>query len=53
MPRRGFLFRSTAAASLTFAFIASLYGKDEEAIIAELGDLIFQDPETQTWQTAD
>jgi N12 class adenine-specific DNA methylase len=36
-----------------FPFIASLYGKDEETIIAELGDLIFHDPETRTWETAD
>ena len=34
-------------------FIATLYGKPEEAIIAELGDLIFHDPEAKTWQTAD
>src|SRR5262249_43957291 len=34
-------------------FIATLYGKSEEQIITELGDLIFHDPETQTWQTAD
>ena len=34
-------------------FIASLYGKQEERIIAELGDLIFHDPESECWQTAD
>jgi hypothetical protein len=34
-------------------FIAGLYGKPEEQVIAELGDLIFQDPQSQTWQTAD
>src|SRR5579884_624115 len=34
-------------------FIASLYGRPEEQIITELGDLIFHDPESQTWQTAD
>ncbi|MFL5340172.1 MAG: DEAD/DEAH box helicase family protein, partial [Gemmataceae bacterium] len=34
-------------------FIATLYGKPEEAIIAELGDLIFHDPESKEWQTAD
>ena len=34
-------------------FIASLYGKPEEQVVAELGDLIFRDPESQTWQTAD
>lgn len=34
-------------------FIASLYGKPEESIIAELGDLIFHDPESDAWRTAD
>ena len=34
-------------------FIAGLYGKPEDAIIAELGELIYRDPDNQTWQTAD
>ncbi len=34
-------------------FIAKLYGKPEEQIITELADLIFHDPESQSWQTAD
>src|SRR5207244_1511520 len=34
-------------------YITALYGKAEAAIIAELGDLIFHDPEAKTWQTAD
>src|SRR5262249_20668993 len=34
-------------------FIAGLYGKGEDQVRAELGDLIFHDPETQRWQTAD
>ena len=34
-------------------FIATLYGKPEEQVIAELGDLIFPDPESKSWQTAD
>jgi N12 class adenine-specific DNA methylase len=34
-------------------FIAGLYGKPEEAIIAELGDLIYRDPQSKEWQTAD
>ncbi len=33
--------------------IAQLYGKSEETIIAELGDLIYLDPESKTWETAD
>lgn len=34
-------------------FIATLYRKPEEEVIAELGDLVFHDPEPRTWQTAD
>ena len=34
-------------------FIAALYGKPESQIIDELGDLIFFDPESKCWQTAD
>lgn len=34
-------------------FIASLYGKPEAEVIAELGDLIYRDPASQEWQTAD
>ena len=34
-------------------FIASLYGAEETRIIEELGDLIYQDPATAKWQTAD
>ena len=33
--------------------ISQLYGKPEDKIIAELGDLIFQNPETRKWETAD
>src|SRR5271157_4529860 len=35
------------------SFIATLYGKPETQVIAELGDLIYRDPETRAWQTAD
>ena len=34
-------------------FIATLYGKPEETIVAELGDLIYRDPESNLWETAD
>src|SRR5581483_2184582 len=34
-------------------YIATLYGKPEEQVIAELGELIFLDPESQSWVTAD
>jgi N12 class adenine-specific DNA methylase len=34
-------------------FIARLYHTPEQHLIAELGDLLYQDPETSEWQTAD
>jgi N12 class adenine-specific DNA methylase len=34
-------------------FIASLYGKLEGEVVRELGDLIYEDPESRTWETAD
>ncbi len=34
-------------------FIGTLYDKSKAQIVAELGDLIFPDPESRTWQTAD
>lgn len=34
-------------------FISDLYGKPEEAVVAELDGLIFHDPEAKVWQTAD
>jgi len=34
-------------------FIGTLYGKSRPQVIAELGDLIFPDPEARSWQTAD
>ena len=34
-------------------YISQLYGKPECRVIEELGDLIFQDPETGKWETAD
>jgi N12 class adenine-specific DNA methylase len=34
-------------------YIATLYNAPVPQIIAELGDLLYQDPDTQAWQTAD
>jgi N12 class adenine-specific DNA methylase/SAM-dependent methyltransferase len=34
-------------------YIASLYGKPESQVVDELGDLLFRDPESSAWQTAD
>ncbi len=38
---------------IDLAYIAELYGKSESHIIAELGDLIYRDPASKEWQTAD
>ncbi|MCK6484520.1 MAG: DEAD/DEAH box helicase family protein [Phycisphaerae bacterium] len=34
-------------------FIAELYGRPEQRVIAELGDLVYFDPESKQWQAAD
>jgi N12 class adenine-specific DNA methylase len=34
-------------------YISDLYGSPEISVIEELGDLIYRDPETKQWQTAD
>jgi N12 class adenine-specific DNA methylase len=34
-------------------FIAGLYGRPDEQVVAELGDLIYRNPETHCWETAD
>jgi N12 class adenine-specific DNA methylase/tRNA G46 methylase TrmB len=49
----GLLVSLNQRGAVDLPFIASLYGKPEEQVIAELGDLIFHDPESRTWQTAD
>src|SRR5213593_1909687 len=49
----GLLVSLDQRGTVDLPFIATLYGKPEEQILAELGDLIFHDPEHQTWQTAD
>jgi N12 class adenine-specific DNA methylase len=50
----GLLVSLDRRGSVDLPYIASLYGADEDRIIAELGDLIYRDPaESRTWQTAD
>ena len=44
-PRKGLLVSLDRRAAVDLPFIAELYGKPERAIIAELGDLIYRDPE--------
>lgn len=33
--------------------IADLYGQPEDVVLAELGDLLYHDPEARRWETAD
>ena len=49
----GLLVSLNQRGTVDLEYIASLYGKPEPQVIAELGDLIFRDPESKTWQTAD
>ena len=49
----GLLVSLDQLGAVDVAFITSLYDKAEEQVIAELGDLIFHDPESRRWQTAD
>ena len=49
----GLLVSLDQKGAVDLPFIATLYGKPEAQVIAELGDLIFLDPESRTWQTAD
>jgi hypothetical protein len=49
----GLLVSLDRRGSVDLPFIASLYGEPEHTIIAELGELIYHDPESTTWQTAD
>jgi N12 class adenine-specific DNA methylase len=38
---------------IDLAYIATLYGKPEAEIVVELGDLIYRDPVSKDWETAD
>ena len=49
----GLLVSLDQRGAVDLAFIAALYGKSEKQVITELGNLIFNDPESKTWQTAD
>jgi N12 class adenine-specific DNA methylase len=49
----GLLVSLNQRGTVDLPYIASLYGKPEEQVIAEVGDLIFLDPESKAWQTAD
>ena len=49
----GLLVSLNQRGAVDLPFIGTLYGKPKAQIVAELGDLIFPDPESRTWQTAD
>ena len=49
----GLLVSLNQRGTVDLPFISTLYGKPEEQVTAELGDLIYCDPETKSWQTAD
>ena len=49
----GLLVSLNQRGAVDLPFIGTLYGKTKAEIVAELGDLIFPDPQSRTWQTAD
>ncbi len=49
----GLLVALNQRGTVDLPFIASLYGKPEQRIMDELGDLIFRDPASERWETAD
>jgi N12 class adenine-specific DNA methylase len=49
----GLLVSLNERGGIDLPYIASLYGKPEQAVITELDDLIYRDPETRRWQTRD
>jgi N12 class adenine-specific DNA methylase len=49
----GLLVSLNQRGAVDLPFIGTLYGKPKAQIVAELRDLIFPDPESRTWQTAD
>jgi N12 class adenine-specific DNA methylase len=49
----GLLVSLNQRGAVDLPFIGTLYGKPKAQIVAELGDLVFPDPQSRTWQTAD
>jgi N12 class adenine-specific DNA methylase len=49
----GLLVSLNQKGAVDLPFICSLYGKPRTQVIAELGDLIFPNPEARKWETAD
>src|SRR3954469_2054089 len=49
----GLLVSLDRKGGIELAYISQLYGEPEDTIIEELGDLVYQDPVTRSWETAD
>jgi N12 class adenine-specific DNA methylase len=49
----GLLVSLNQHGAVDLPFIGELYGKPRNQVIAELGDLIFPNPEAKKWETAD
>jgi len=49
----GLLVSLNQRGTVDLQFMSTLYGKREEETVSELGDLVFHDPESKSWQTAD
>ena len=49
----GLLVSLNQRGAVDLPFICELYGKPRKDVIAELGDLIFPNPEARKWETAD
>lgn len=49
----GLLVSLDRRGNVDLPFIAKLYGKPVEVVISELGDLIYRNPMTDEWETAD
>ena len=49
----GLLVSLNQRGAVDLPFIGTIYGKTKAQIVAELDDLIFPDPESRTWRTAD
>lgn len=49
----GLLVSLNQKGCIDLEFIASLYGRGEHQVIEELGDLIYRNPLTEQWETAD
>jgi N12 class adenine-specific DNA methylase len=49
----GLLVSLDRKGTVDLPYIAALYGKPEDRVIAELSDLMYRDPDSGSWQTAD